>query len=50
MGDLDPVTLILKLDLNMVKIYCHTENKGSVSAASKVIAQTHTQRHRHTQT
>ena len=37
--------LILKLDLQMVKMYHHTKNKVSVSNASKVVAQTDKQTH-----
>ena len=52
------MTLILKLDLDIVKMYHHTKNEVSMSTASKVIAQTdtHTQidtqtdRHTHTHT
>ena len=48
--------LILKLDLDMVKLYLHTKNKVYMSRDSKVIArtdrntdtQTHRQTHRHT--
>ena len=40
------MTLILKLDLDMVKMYHHTKNEVSTSTGSKVIAQTDT----HTQT
>ena len=43
-------TLILKLDLHMVKMYHHTKNEVSMSNGSKVIAQTHTQTHRHRHT
>ena len=39
------MTLILKLDLDMVKMYHHTKNEVSMSTGSKVIAQTDTQRH-----
>ena len=53
------MTLILKLDLDMVKMYLHTKNEASMSRGSKVIAwtdrntdtqtdtQTHRQTHRH---
>ena len=52
------MTLILKLDLDMVKMYYHTKNEGSVSPASKVVGQTdtdiqtyrQTDRHTHTHT
>ena len=48
------MTLILKLDLDMVKMYHHTKNEVSVSTGSKVIAQTdrqtHIQTHTHRQT
>ena len=37
--DLDPVTLILKLNLDVVKMYLYTENEvPSCSSCSKVIA------------
>ena len=36
--DLDPMTLILKLDLDMVKMYLHTKNEVSMLRGSKVIA------------
>ena len=36
--DLDPMTLILKFDLDMVKMDLHTKNKVSMSRGSKVIA------------
>ena len=45
--DLDPITLILKLDLDMIKIFHHTKYEVSMSRHSKVIAQqtdTHTDR------
>ena len=48
--DLDPMTLILKLDLDMVKMYHHTKNEVSMSTPSKVIAQTDRQTHTHTHT
>ena len=40
------MTLILKFDLDMVKMYYHTKNEVSMSRHSKVIAQTDTQTHR----
>ena len=42
------MTLIFKLDLDMVKMYHHTKNKASMSRHSKVIAQTDTQTDTHT--
>ena len=48
MDDLDPMTLILKLDLDMIKMYHHTKNEVSMSTGSKVIARTDTQTERHT--
>ena len=50
------MTLILKLDLDMVKMYLHSKNEVSMSRGSKVIAwtdrntdtQTHRQIHRQT--
>ena len=48
------ITLILKLDLDMIKIYLHAKNEVSMSRGSKVIARTDrntgTQRDRHTDT
>ena len=35
-----PITLILKLDLDMVKMYLHAKNEVSMSRGSKVIAWT----------
>ena len=46
--DLDPMTLILKFDLDMVKMSHHTKNEVSMSRHLKVIAQTDRQTHRHT--
>ena len=36
------MTLILKPDLDIVKMYHHTKNEVSVSTGSKVVAQTDT--------
>ena len=36
--DLDPMTLVLKLDLDMVKMYLHTNNEVPSYSGSKVIA------------
>ena len=36
------MTLILKLDPDIVKMYHHTKNEVSMLIASKVIARTHT--------
>ena len=46
------MTLILKLDLHIIKMYHPTKNEVSMSIGSKVIAQTgkHTDRHTHTHT
>ena len=44
------MTLILKLNLDMVKIYHHTKNEVFMSRHLKVIAQTDTQTHRQTHT
>ena len=46
------MALILKLDLDMVKMYLHTKNEVSMSSSSKVIAWTdrHTDRQTHRQT
>ena len=37
------MTLVLKLDLDMVKMYHHTKNEVYMSRLSKVIARTDTQ-------
>ena len=47
-SDLDLMTLVLKLDLDMVKMYYHTRNEDSMSRHSKVIAQRDKQTDRHT--
>ena len=44
--DLDSMTLVLKSDLDMVKMYHHTKNEVSMSRHSKVIARTDRQTHR----
>ena len=44
------MTLILKLDLDIVKMYHHTKNEVSMSTGSKVIARTDRQTDRHTHT
>ena len=36
--ELDPTTLVLKLDLDMVKMYLHTKNEVPSYSGSKVIA------------
>ena len=36
--DLDPMTLILKLDLDMVKMYPHSKNEVPSYSGSKVLA------------
>ena len=38
--DLDPVTLVLKLDLDMAKMHLYTENEVLSSCRSKVITLT----------
>ena len=50
--ELDPMTLVLKLDLDMVKMYLHTKNEVPSYSGSKVIAGTdrHTDRQTHRQT
>ena len=52
--DLDPMSLVLKLDLDMVKMYNHTKNEVFMLRHSNVIAQTdrqtNTQTHRKTHT
>ena len=47
--DLDPVTLVLKLDLDIVMIYHDTKNEVYMSRNSKVIARTDTQKDTHRQ-
>ena len=44
------MTLILKRDLDIVKMYHHTKNEVCMSTASKVIARTDRQTDRHTHT
>ena len=44
------MTLVLKLDLDMIKILYHTKNEVSMSKHSKVIAQTDGHKDRHTDT
>ena len=44
------MTLVLKLDLDMVKMYLHTKNEVSMSRHSKVIARTDRQTRTHTHT
>ena len=53
--DLDPMTLVLKLDLDMVKMYLHTKNEVPSYSGSKVYSlnrqtdrQTDIQTHTHT--
>ena len=51
--DLDPMSLVLQLDLDILEMYQHTKNEVSMSRHSKVIAlqtdrQTDTHTHRHT--
>ena len=50
--DLDPMTLVLKLDLDMVMMCLHTENEVPIYSGSKVIASTdrHTDRRTDKQT
>ena len=48
--DLGPMTLVLKLDLDMVLIYHCAKKKVSIPSASKVTARTRTQTDRHRQT
>ena len=43
--DLDLMTLVLKLDLDVVKIYLHTQNEVPSYGSSKVIAWTDRQTH-----
>ena len=44
------MTLILKLDLDIVKMYHHMKNEVSMSTGSKVIARTDRQTDTHTHT
>ena len=46
--DLDPMTLVLKLGLDMVKMYHHTKDEVCMSRQSKVTAQMDKQTHRQT--
>ena len=46
--DFDPMTLVLKLDLDMVKMYHHRRNEVSMSRYSKVNSPSG-QRHTHRQ-
>ena len=47
--DFDPVTFLLKLDLDIVKIYVSTEHNIPSFGGSKLVAeQTHSQAPRHT--
>ena len=46
--DFGPMTLALKLDLDMVLIYHCAKKKVSVLSASKITARTDTQTHRYT--
>ena len=48
--DLNPMTLKLKHDLDIVKMYHHTKNEVSMLTSSKVIAQTDRQTDTHTHT
>ena len=43
------MTLILELDLDIIKMYHHTKNEVSMSRHPKVIARTDTQIDTHTQ-
>ena len=47
-SDLDLGTLVLKLNLDMVKMYHYTKNEDSISRHSKVVACTDTQTDTHT--
>ena len=44
------MTLILKLGLDMVKMYLHTKNEVSMSRGSKIIARTDRNMDRQTET
>ena len=44
------MTLILNLDLDRIKMSCHTKNEVSMSTRSKVIAQRDTQTDKQTHT
>ena len=45
--DLDPMTLILKPDLDMVKMDLHAKNEGPSYSCSNIIAWTDRQTHTH---
>ena len=47
--DLDPMTLVLNCDLDMVKMYLHTKNEVPSYSSSKVIAWTDRHTDRQTQ-
>ena len=48
--DLDPMTFIYELGLDIMKIYLHAKNEVSRSRHSKVRARTDTHTHTHTHT
>ena len=45
----DPMTMVIKLGLEMEKMYLNTQNEVSCSNSLKVLARTPTHRHRHTE-
>ena len=48
--DLNPMTLIVKLELDMVNMYLYTKDEVPSYSSSKVIASTDTQTDTHTDT
>ena len=48
--DLDVMTLVLKLDLDIVKMYVYAKNEAPTFNGSEVITWTNTQIDRHTDT
>ena len=46
--ELDPMTLISELDLDIIVTYLHAKNEVNRSSGSKVIVRIHTQTHTHT--
>ena len=46
--NLDPMTLIYELDLDIMEMYLYAKNEVPSSKHSKVIARTHTHTHTHT--
>ena len=45
----DPMTMVIKLGLEMEKMYLNTQNEAPCSNSLKVLTRTPTHRHRHTE-